>query len=821
LELFRVFGSILLNDAEARRGLSDIDRQAGNTGNRLGTVGKAGQAMGATIMKYAAMATASLATMGGAMAGIQYDAQLEQSNVAWKTLLGTQEKAADMLDRIAKFAKATPFETSDVDMMAKYMHNAGLEGQGLFDALMKVSDVASAFAIPAADAKELTRQMSQVRQAGVAYTEDLNILQDRGVPIFKALAKELNTNVANVKKMASQGSITSDIYIKAFNGIADSVKGASDAQSKTMTGMLSTLSDNLKMISGALMEGLFNRLKDALNVVLPLLDRFSSTLKDKGLKAALTELFPPSIGSIINQMMTGLQNLHDRVKEGIDGIFTLFNGNKGAGISMLDDFGLGSDAINLVVTSVDKIKSSLQILKGAFDIFNGDSIGGITFLTKMGFSTDTIVKVVSVVNGIKSTINNFVSSVIGYYKGLFSGDGNIGESFVRIFNVVKSIALPILQDIVAFVKDKLAMIKKFWDENGAQITQAVKNVWNIIATVFEFIAPVILAVVKMLWESVKGVIDGALNIIMGLIKVFAGLFTGDFSKMWEGIKQLFMGAIEFVWNLINLLMFGRILGGIKSFVVAGGEAFTGFMTKTIEIFKNLDTYLFDFIKSMFSKLIGLFRGFVDGGVQVFGTLRTFGANIFESLWAALKSVGGRIVSGVTGFFRDMFTGAKFQFESLLNKAKSIFNSVKDAIMNPIETAKNTVVKMIDKIKSAFSNMGVKIPLPHFSVSNFSLNPKDWVTKGLPKLSIDWYAKGTNFAPGGLAIVGEQGPELINLPRGSKVSTANQTKQMLNGGVEKLVIEAPVIINDVEIGRALFPIIDLMQTNQFSSQVRFL
>lgn len=32
-----------------------------------------------------------------------------------------------------------------------------------------------------------------------------------------------------------------------------------------------------------------------------------------------------------------------------------------------------------------------------------------------------------------------------------------------------------------------------------------------------------------------------------------------------------------------------------------------------------------------------------------------------------------------------------------------------------------------------------------------------------------FAKGTNFAPGGLAIVGENGPELVNLPRGSQVT----------------------------------------------------
>ncbi len=49
-------------------------------------------------------------------------------------------------------------------------------------------------------------------------------------------------------------------------------------------------------------------------------------------------------------------------------------------------------------------------------------------------------------------------------------------------------------------------------------------------------------------------------------------------------------------------------------------------------------------------------------------------------------------------------------------------------------------------------------------------------KGLPGLGgfsgsavkIPGFVNGTNFAPGGLALVGERGPELVNLPRGSQV-----------------------------------------------------
>ncbi|MBX4884045.1 hypothetical protein HJA90_10665 [Rhizobium bangladeshense] len=43
-----------------------------------------------------------------------------------------------------------------------------------------------------------------------------------------------------------------------------------------------------------------------------------------------------------------------------------------------------------------------------------------------------------------------------------------------------------------------------------------------------------------------------------------------------------------------------------------------------------------------------------------------------------------------------------------------------------------------------------------------------------------YASGTDFAPGGVAMVGEDGPELVNLPRGSQVIPTSRTKALLSG-----------------------------------------
>ncbi|MBY5750815.1 hypothetical protein [Rhizobium leguminosarum] len=47
-----------------------------------------------------------------------------------------------------------------------------------------------------------------------------------------------------------------------------------------------------------------------------------------------------------------------------------------------------------------------------------------------------------------------------------------------------------------------------------------------------------------------------------------------------------------------------------------------------------------------------------------------------------------------------------------------------------------------------------------------------------------FADGTNYAPGGMAIVGERGPELVNLPQGSQVFDTNRSAQMMGGSNDK-------------------------------------
>ena len=102
----------------------------------------------------------------------------------------------------------------------------------------------------------------------------------------------------------------------------------------------------------------------------------------------------------------------------------------------------------------------------------------------------------------------------------------------------------------------------------------------------------------------------------------------------------------------------------------------------------------------------------------------------------------------------------------------MWNGIKNAIMTPINAAKEKVKSVIDTIKGFF-NFQIKwpkIPMPHFHVSPSGWKIGDLLKGSIPRLGIDWYAKGgiltrptlfgVDDASGKLMAGGEAGREAV-------------------------------------------------------------
>jgi hypothetical protein len=66
---------------------------------------------------------------------------------------------------------------------------------------------------------------------------------------------------------------------------------------------------------------------------------------------------------------------------------------------------------------------------------------------------------------------------------------------------------------------------------------------------------------------------------------------------------------------------------------------------------------------------------------------------------------------------------------------------------------------------------------------------------LSKMGFPGFANGTNYAPGGMAMVGERGPELVNLPRGSQVIPNNKLSTRLYGKIKLSGKDAYILVSN--------------------------
>lgn len=309
----------------------------------------------------------------------------------------------------------------------------------------------------------------------------------------------------------------------------------------------------------------------------------------------------------------------------------------------------------------------------------------------------------------------------------------------EIWNAIYAFLSVIIQQISSFVMSIWGTLTTWWTENQQLILNAANTVWTAISTVIQTIMTIlgpylqaswenIKLIITTAWDIIKVVVETAINVVLGIIEAVMQIITGDWSGAWETIKQV----VSTVWEAIKSLI-SIVLSAIAQFISNSWNGIKGTMTNLLNSIKSVVSNVWNSIKSTISSI-----------------LSSIGATV-SSVWNGMKATISGVLSGIS------------------NTVSSVWNGVKSTITNAINGAKNAVSSAINAIKNLF-NFKIKwphIPLPHFSVSG-SANPLDWLKGGLPKISIQWYAKGgiltkpTAFGMTGnsLMVGGEAGREAV-------------------------------------------------------------
>lgn len=192
------------------------------------------------------------------------------------------------------------------------------------------------------------------------------------------------------------------------------------------------------------------------------------------------------------------------------------------------------------------------------------------------------------------------------------------------------------------------------------------------------------------------------------------------------------------------------------------------------------------VLGLISTLTGLAAGLNVAMLPMIGTI----AGIVAAITAA-------IAIGVA-LYQNWDT-IKAKAGELWTSISTTFENIKATISEKIEAAKNAVKTAIDAIKGFFNFKWEfpKLKMPHFSVKG-SANPLSWLSQGVPKISVDWYAKAMNnpIMLNGATIFGMQNGRLLGGgERGSEMIVGRDSMiNMIRAATTPGNVNVSVVVN---------------------------
>ena len=328
----------------------------------------------------------------------------------------------------------------------------------------------------------------------------------------------------------------------------------------------------------------------------------------------------------------------------------------------------------------------------------------------------------------------------------------LGEKIPPIFAVIKSV-------VADFTTDGSSKLSKFFTDMKALFLDGV----TIVTRLWDLFGKNIVGFLKGWVSSIITIVKGVFQVIKGIFQVFAGVLTGDWRKVWTGLKNIFGGFVKIfigmVKNLWNTVKFAFKNAGV--------------------VLKNLAAKLWEAIKALTKKgvtaLIDLVKS-VPGRIKAMaGLYLAAGKWVISKMWEGIKA----ITRNGAQWLRDEIAKIPGKIKSLAGKFKEAGGALITAIANGIKNAAGFATDFAGQIwqavKSAI-NSGID---QLNNMLEFSFKVKG-VGISVDAPDIGHLAKGTDNWRGGLAVVGEQGPELVDLPRGAKVTPHGESMGRLRG-----------------------------------------
>ena len=180
----------------------------------------------------------------------------ETDKISFATLFGSQETADSYLSDLVSMANSTPFLYDDLTSMSKTLATYGYDADSILPVLQTIGDAGAALGQSTSDMTAVATAIGRMKSSNKTSLEYLNILNDRGIGAVGMLSDAYGVDQGTMYSMISKGEIAGqDAARIILDALSGSFAGAMEAQSKTFSGITSTIEGLQQELDNAMGEG--------------------------------------------------------------------------------------------------------------------------------------------------------------------------------------------------------------------------------------------------------------------------------------------------------------------------------------------------------------------------------------------------------------------------------------------------------------------------------------------------------------------------------------------------------------------------------------
>jgi phage-related protein len=252
---------------------------------------------------------------------------------------------------------------------------------------------------------------------------------------------------------------------------------------------------------------------------------------------------------------------------------------------------------------------------------------------------------------------------------------------------------------------------------------------------------------------------GGIVLALAALGVAAYELATHWSTVWNGVKAVALA----VWDVLKTAFDAIVNVGLAPIrlYIAGLEAEWRLAWDAV---KTVTTAVWAALKTVFDAVVNTGLRFIRTEVQGL-------ESVWRAVWSGVQAAVETVWSGLKPVFDAVVHAGLWLVRNEIRGLQTVWSTVWNGIQTVVQNVWAVLKPIFDAIKSAIHDVTSGIG----DVAGVAGK----IGGGIGSI-LGHFASGTSYAPGGLAEVGERGPELMYVPRGAQILNAGSTSRLLSG-----------------------------------------